>query len=280
MSQLPIKPLSPEEQQRLMSQMYLLMAKQVKSYHKHHHMGENSSVPVELAQELMESIEYTINQVSGVYAHPNVEEALRLGQEILQSKAEKAKSLLDLVVATAPGWQTECRWEAVQCLRQYLSAYDPLHLAHKAPDDLFYPTPVPLPEDLQGLDNCLFYLNILWMENQIMASYEDPALEELWALLPTDLLNQCEQVVLNGIGKAILYDRSDDLVFTEAERGALHTILSTQPIREVVHHAALRLCRQLNLPENASAYLCAAASQMTCRIEIAATHNNLAAIFL
>jgi len=30
---LPINPLSPEEQQRIMEQMYLLMGKQVQSYH-------------------------------------------------------------------------------------------------------------------------------------------------------------------------------------------------------------------------------------------------------
>ena len=72
MSHLPINPLSPEEQQRIMEQMYLLMGKQVQSYHKHRHMGNNSSVPVELAQDLMESIEYTIGLVGGVYAHRNI----------------------------------------------------------------------------------------------------------------------------------------------------------------------------------------------------------------
>ena len=66
MSQLPINPLSPEEQQKTMGPMYLLMARQVQSYHKHRHMGNNSSVPVELAQELMESITYTINLVGGM----------------------------------------------------------------------------------------------------------------------------------------------------------------------------------------------------------------------
>ena len=280
MSNLPINPLSPEEQQRIMSQMYLLMAKQVKSYHKIRHMGENSSVPVELAQELMESIEYTINQVGGIYAHPNVEEALRLGQEILESKLSKAKSMLELVNATAPQWQTECRWEALSYLRHYLEAYDHLHLAHKGPDDLFYPILISPPEGIQGIDSCLFYLNILWIENQIMASYDDAMLEHLWSRLPTDTLNQCEQVMLNGIGKAILFERRDDLVFTESEREKLHTILSTQPIGETVHHAALRLCRQLDLPENATAYFCAAASQMTYRLEIAATHNHLTTVFL
>ena len=117
MSQLPINPLSPEEQQRVMNQMYWLCGKQVQSYHKHRHMGSNSSVPVELAQELMESIEYTIGLVGGVYAHRNIGEALVLGQEVLESKLSKAKSMLELVNGTAPQWQTECRWEALRYLR-------------------------------------------------------------------------------------------------------------------------------------------------------------------
>ena len=114
MSHLPINPLSPEEQQRIMEQMYLLMGKQVQSYHKHRHMGSNSSVSVELAQELMESIEYTIGLVGGVYPHTNIGEALVLGQEILENKLSKAKSMLELVNGTAPQWQTECRWEALR----------------------------------------------------------------------------------------------------------------------------------------------------------------------
>lgn len=155
MNHLPINPLSPEEQQRIMEQMYLLMGKQVHSYHKHRHMGNNSSVPVELAQDLMESIEYTINQVGGIYAHPDVEDALRLGQGILENKLNKARSMLELVSATAPSWQTECRWDAIDYLRRYLNQYDHLHLAHKGPDDLFYPILIVPTEGIQGIDSCL-----------------------------------------------------------------------------------------------------------------------------
>lgn len=280
MKNLPMQPLSPEEQQRLMGEFYLLMGKQVKSYHKLRRMGENSSVPVELAQELMESMEYTVEQVGGLRAVRNAEEALRLGQELLGSKAEKARSMLELVAATAPAWQTECRWEALNCLRQYLADYDHLHLAHRGPDELFYPILVSVPDGLKGIDLGLFYLNVLWLENQIMAGFADAALERLWSRLPTDTLNQCEQVMLNGIGKAILTNHSNDLVFTEAERDKLHAVLSVQPAKVTVHHAALRLCRQLELPENASAYLCAAAAQMLPRLEAALQHDNLSAIFL
>ena len=90
MSQLPITPLSPEEQQGLMEQMYRLCGKQVQSYHKHHHMGSNSSVSMELAQELMESILYTTNLVGGVHAHKNTEDALILGQKQIDRQHKTA----------------------------------------------------------------------------------------------------------------------------------------------------------------------------------------------
>ena len=44
MNHLPINPLSPEEQQRFLEQMYLLMGKQVQSYHKERSMDSISSL--------------------------------------------------------------------------------------------------------------------------------------------------------------------------------------------------------------------------------------------
>jgi hypothetical protein len=106
---LPISPLSPEEQQKLLGQMYLLMGKQVESYHKHRRMGSNTSISQELARELMESLEYTLNLAGGPGG--DLEKTLRLGREILANKTQQAKKLLALVHATAPDWQTVCRWE-------------------------------------------------------------------------------------------------------------------------------------------------------------------------
>jgi hypothetical protein len=262
-SQLPINPLSPEEQQRLMEQLYLLMAKQVKSYHKHHHMGEHSSVPVELAQELMESIEYTINQAGGMAAHPNVEKTLKLGQEILEGKLGKAKALLDLVAGTAPQWQTECRWEALRYLRHYLARYDHLHLAHKGPDDLFYPILISPPEGIQGIDSCLFYLSILWIENQIMAGVSDHALEQFWHRLPAAALNQCEHLLINGLGKALLGSGLDPLTFAPEEELQIAFAMLTAT-EEKLHSAAMLLCQWLDLKdENAKRYVQAVIPQLS-----------------
>ena len=280
MNHLPINPLSPEEQQRIMEQMYLLMGKQVQSYHKHRHMGSNSSVPVELAQELMESIEYTIGLVGGVYAHRNIGEALVLGQEILENKLSKAKSMLELVNGTAPQWQTECRWEALRYLRHYLEQYDHLHLAHKGPDDLFYPILISPPEGIQGIDRCIFYLNIMWIENQIMAGVPEDILEQFWDRLPAASLNQCEHLLINGIGKALLRTGIDPLVFETEEHMQLIVALMSAT-EERLRAAAKLLCEWLNLKnENAHMYVESVVPQLTMWIGDNVRNDNLGNLFI
>lgn len=280
MSHLPIHPPSREQQQKIMSQMYLLMGKQVQSYHKHRHMGSNSSVPVELAQELMESIEYTMNLAGGVYANGNIEETLKLGQEILENRVSKAKSMLELVTSTAPQWQTECRWEALRYLRHYLDRYDHLHLAHKGPDQLFYPILISPPEGIQGIDSCLFYLNILWIENQIMAGVPDDALEELWDRLPSDTLNQCEHLLINGVGKAMLGAGIVPLVFKPGEHFQIMAALA-EATEESLKCAANRLCQWLDLKdEYARMYVEAVIPQLMQWIGDGGRNGNLENLFV
>ena len=280
MSHLPINPLSPEEQQRIMEQMYLLMGKQVQSYHKHRHMGNNSSVPVELAQDLMESIEYTMRLVGGVYAHRNIEEALVLGQEILESKLRRAKSMLELVNGTAPRWQTECRWEALRYLRHYLEQYDHLHLAHKGPEDLFYPILISPPDDIQGIDSCIFYLNIMWIENQIIAGVPDDALEQFWERLPAATLNQCEHVLINGIGKVLIGTGLAPLTFEPDEHMQLIAAM-LEATEEKMKTAATLLCQWLNLEdENARMYVEAIIPQLSKWIGDNIRTGNMDNIFL
>ncbi len=280
MSQLPINPLSPEEQQKIMDQMYLLMGKQVQSYHKHRHMGNNSSVTVELAQELMESVTYTVSLVGGVYAHRNIGEALQLGQEILASRLSKAKSMLELVNGTAPRWQTECRWEALRYLRHYLDHYDQLHLAHQGPDDLFYPILISPPEGIQGIDCCIFYLNILWIENQIMAGVPEASLEQFWNRLPAATLNQCEHLLINGIGKALLGAGIDPLVFEPEEHMRLIVALMSTTEGKLKDSAQL-LCQWLDLKdENARMYVEAVIPQLAMWLGDNVCNVELSSLFI
>ena len=259
---LPINPLTPEQQQKLMGQMYTLMGKQVQRYHKQRHMGNNSSVSMELARELMESIEYTIGQSGGIYGYANVEEALQRGQELLEEKVRKARSMLELVQATAPAWQTECRWEAIGYLRHYLDSYDHLHLAHRGPDELYYPILISTPEEIQGVDKALFYLNILWIENQIMDAVSEETLDALWDRLPAAVLNPCEQLLRNAVGKILIGTDIEPLTFQQEEYLQLvYALLGAT--EESLRASAKRLCCRLDLKnESAIMYVEAVAMQL------------------
>ena len=246
MSQLSINPHSPEEQREIMEQMYRLCEKQVKSYHKHRHMGNNSSVPIELAQDLIESIVYTVDLAGGVHTNKNIEEALLLGQKILENRLNQAKSMLELVNGTAPQWQTECRWEALRCLRHYLDSYDHLHMAHKYPENLYYPILISPPEGIKGIDSCLFYLNILWIENRIIAGIPDDTLNRFWDHLPNGSPNQCEHLLINGMGKALINAGLTPLVFQPDEYQQLLSVLLSATV-ETLQSAGNRLCQWLDL---------------------------------
>lgn len=263
MNKLPVNSLPPEAQQRTLRQLYALMEKQVRSYTRHRHMGEHSSIPAELARDMIESISYTVGLAGGVAPGRDLEEALRLGQAILDARLQKAKDMLELVSATAPRWQTECRWEALGYLRRYLANYDPAHLAHKGPEGLFYPVPVPRPEGIQGMDCCNFYLQAMWIENQIMDAVPEEALGEFFRRLPVDTLNPCEPLLTNGLGKALLKTGIDPLVFTPEDHRRIGAIMA-QSTEKTLQDAAERLARWLDLKnEPARAYVEAVIPRLT-----------------
>lgn len=280
MSLLPVTHLSPEQQQKAMSQIYRLCGKQVENYRKHRHLGSSTSVPVELAQDLVKSIVYTLDTAGGLGAHEDIEEGLLLGQQILSSRLLKAKTLLELVNATAPQWQTECRWEALRYFRRYLDHYDHLHFAHKGPDDLLYPIPISHPDDIRGIDRTIFYINTLWVENQIMAAIPDTLLDQLWDRLPQDALNQCEYLLINGIGKTLIGSDLSNLVFTPDEYSQLICSMANAS-DETLYSAAEDLCQQLNIiDDNCRKYVYAIMPQLSIWTDKRANMGNIANLFI
>ena len=220
-----IRPLTPEQQNRLSRDLYALLEKQVKSYHKHRHMGENSSVPVETAQELLQSVWYTLELSGGYTPDLALELQLLRGQEILKKRLEDAKKLHRLVSATAPDFRTDFHWDTVEALGRWLDAYDLLHFAHQGPEILDYPLLMPVPEELKGLDYGLFYLNALWRENQILHSLSQEAVENLHLRCPPGWWdgpqNLCEQPLFNALALAILDLPPGDLTVSNAQEEAL-----------------------------------------------------------
>lgn len=160
----------------------------------------------------------------------------------------------------------------------------PIHLAHREPSERFYPMLVSLPDSIRGVDCCLFYLNTLWLENRIMAAMDEKDLEQLWNRLPPDTLNQCEPLILNGIGKAVISPCLDKLTFDEMDYASLGAVLrgkTPESIHEQLKSAAQRSCERLALTDaNAAACVKTAVPQLQMRLEGALPQNRLFCIFV
>lgn len=262
MNQLSANTLKPQ-------QLYSLLAGQVRSYHRHYHMGENSSVPTEVAQELLESIRYTLDTVPGTRLEP--------GQQVLAEKLERAKRLHRLVEATAPEVRSQCHWETVRDLGQFLEGYDHLHFAHRIPEELYYPLLMPIPEEIRGVDYALAFLNCLWRENQILEAFPAGAVEELYACLPPDYWeapqNLCEQPLWNGLANVLLGEPLDRLYLEDRER--LTGILRSGPD---LAEAMKRLCQILEIP--CVDYAMGAVAQLRPRLAVALPGGDLSALFV
>lgn len=276
-----IRPLTPEQQNRLSRDLYILLEKQVKSYHKSRHMGENSSVPAEIAQELLQSVWYTL-EISGGYT-PDVPLDLQLlrGQESLKKRLEDARKLHRLVSDTAPDFRTDFHWDTVEALGRWLETYDPLHFAHRIPDMPDYPLLVPVPEELKGLEYGLFYLNALWQENQALHSLSGPALEALYLRCPPGWWdapqNLCEQPLFNALALAMLGLPPGDLTLSESQEETLLSLCTGKDLASLLSQAANRLQNESDLPAD---LLHAAAAQLKSRLEIALAKGELSTVFI
>lgn len=268
--------LSPVLTPRQQLQLHELLADQVKSYHHFYHMGENSSVPTETAQELLRSVWYTLDLGSG----DSLAERLGAGQEVLASRVEKARQLHRLAEATCPDYQDRYRWETIAALGRYLQRYDHLHFAHRIPEDLDYPLLTPPPEGLTGIDYCCYYLNCLWLENQILYHFSGKAVAELFLHLPPDYWeapqNLCEPVLTNALGRLLL-DKSMDSLLVDPE--ALLPLLE-RDAGEKLYAAMERLARLPGFSRGESEYARAVVPAVLPRLLAALPGGNLHYIFI
>ncbi len=225
-------------------EIYTLLASQVQSYFSHRHMGVNTSVTAELAQELLESLMYTLRFATGGEIH----EALAQGQAILSEKLEQAHKMLRLVSGTA-GAGSQWFWQTLRQLESYLENYDYLHLAHRIPVWLDYPLVRSVPEELLGIDWVLAYLNCLWMENQILYAFPAGVWERLQDALPVDAGIAPENLVQPPLQDALKNKLSD--LATDADW----------------EEAKIAVCRELGLQGSVADYAMAALNDAQVRLQ-------------
>lgn len=270
------QPLTPQQQKRLSLELYGLLGEQVKGYHAHYHMGENSSVPTEVARELLDSIQFTLDIIGGYRPGEPIEAQLAHGQAVLSEELAETEGLYRLVAGTAPEFQSQCHWEALERMGKYLARYDLRHFAHRSPPEPDYPLLRPLPDGLGGIYRAKGFLRCLWLENQLLEAM--PGAAELLALAPPGYWdapqNLCEQPLWNALAKALLDAPLEPLALSGEERERLAGALEGD-----IRAAMERLCEELSFSPDMRRYALGAVDSLLPRLDAARIHGNFQYLF-
>jgi hypothetical protein len=217
-----------------------LMAKEVERYTN----GESSSVPVEKAQELLQSITYQI----GVYLKtiPDMQQKLELlktekpevmfyrGMELVTGYREKALQLLTRLQENDRRLASIAYQDTVyHGIPEFFHDYNIEYGAHEMPGAIDYPLMNSVPDYL-GVEFVYEYLKRLTTEDRILDRFSSRTLQLLVDRYDREaehlLINLCELAMINALGCELLGKELSELLLSKAEVGEIMEKLSGQGI--------------------------------------------------
>jgi len=179
-------------------------------------MGDSSSVPVEVAEELLRSICFTLHCAteSGIVsakelARPHdLRGLLKRGQAEIKDLIKKGKKLLGDVVRTTPQIENISYRDTLSGLAGFFKKYDWRYFAHEIPASIDYQLCRPVPDNLYGIKYINEYLGRLSIENRVIGSFDVDIVISLLKCHCPDyrglLINLYEPVAANAMGLALL----------------------------------------------------------------------------
>jgi hypothetical protein len=289
---MPVDALADEDIRDIRFKLWKLLGKRTECFT----MGDSSSVPVETAQELMESISFTI----GLYMKSkggdpalllrtaDLQELLKAGWTEIEAQLKTGKELLQKVRETAPSVENRSYKDTLKGIEVFFKKYDYRFFAHEIPGDIDYQLCHPLPGELQGIEYINGYLRRLLTENRFCGCFAPERIVPLLRSYCSDyrglLINLYEPVAVNALGLAMLDGDILSLEIGDDGRSKLLAFFksnSREDVLEALKLSADKLYRSLQLEDNTvSEYLLRTASDLYWRINAALPSECLDGIFL
>jgi hypothetical protein len=270
-------PFSPQEtallQRRLMPLLELQMRLQTQ--------GDSASLPAEEAEELLESIVFTLRFHLETFGLPA---RTMLTAELATLFAQAQQTLLKCVAETETVYQTVCRdvrlWgsrslrDTLRGIGEELPFYDARLFAHRVPCEIDYQLCLPVSETLLGIAYLRTYLQRLQTENDLLSRLPPARVQALLVRACPEyrqlLQNLYEPVAANVIGLALLGGGETLLEITvpQAQRIAEQLkALSPADARALLRTAASDACRRLAIADPLAVdYCCRTAEALYPRI--------------
>ena len=258
-------------------------------------MGDSSSVPVEIAEELLKSITFLLNKetknpqsIVKLFESESLESAWKHSWTTIEKDIAKGKELLEEVIKTSTGIENISYEDTVVEIGRGFKVYDYRFCAHEIPCSIDYQLSNAVSEDLQGIDFINEYLTRLLFENKFCNNF---AKEKIIGILKSYykdyqrlLINIFEPLLTNIIGLDLVEADIFKLEMKSYEREVLLYTFKNITIKEIEEElikSANSVCNKLKIVSDFEInYLKMTALNLLPRIEEGIKNNNLENIFL
>lgn len=284
--------MSESEIREFQKSLWSVLAMQVQRYT----MGDSSSVPVETAQELLNSICFCIRMyMKEASVDLNVLKKLSAGdlffkgRMVIEKAVNDGRQLLSRAIDTAPHWLDNLSYiNTLNEISVFFKKYDYRFLAHEIPCSIDYQLSQPVSEELLGIEYINEYLRRINIENLFINRFDPEGvtllLESCFPEYKALLINLYEPVAANAIGLALINGNITALDVTESDRLVLIEYFRewTDAVAlEKLQKAAAFVCSCLDIgDETAKNYIRQTAKDLYPRISAAASAGSLDNVFL
>ncbi|MDD6612651.1 MAG: DUF6179 domain-containing protein [Clostridiales bacterium] len=283
---LPVEGLTADQTLTIQRQLYLLLARQTQKYTS----GESSSIPEELAAELLDSICFCLEQHEAglhVLLHGDGTEALEEGIRRIGRKQVHGRVLWQQICNHLPPVENQSMLDTLGGIGTFLKQYNSRFFAHQIPGDIDYQLSAPVSEQLKGVDYINEYLKHLAVENSFLRQFTKEALEPVLNSYCPDyrglLVNLYEPVAANALGCSLLDRDIHALIIPPDGYTALYGYFAGQTtgeIKQILCRAAQRLSEQMDMwSASARQYLHAYAERLVPRIAAVRSADGLRGSF-
>ncbi|WP_196000402.1 DUF6179 domain-containing protein [Clostridium sp. 1001271B_151109_B4] len=283
--------ISNEEKEIMQIKLWTLLGKVTERYT----MGDSSSVPVEIAEELLKSITFLLNKemknsqsIVKLFESESLESAWKDSWATIEKDIAKGKELLEEVMKTSTGIENISYEDTVVEIEKGIKVYDYRFFAHEIPCSIDYQLSNAVSEDLQGIDFINEYLTRLLFENKFCNNFEKEKIIEILKSYCKDykglLINIFEPVLTNVIGLDLVEADIFKLEIKSYEREVVLYTFKNMTIKEIEEElikSANSVCNKLKIVSDFEInYVKMTALNLLPRIEEGIKNNNLENIFL
>lgn len=289
-----LKLLSDAELEDIQIQSTKLLAKQVERYTE----GDSSSVRVEIAQSILQSVLYSIGICLKDFPDTDISlEAIkktpltdlyRQGRKIIEKKINIAKHLLHLIQNEKIQTDNFAYNDTIENgLMGFFPKYDVDYAAHDTPGSIDYPLNIDK-MDLVGIEYIYDYLQKFYWENTFCKKFSDYDIacvlrgyDEKYQDL---LVNIFRVVFTNALGCTLVNKNASRLEIEASDRQCLQEklkVLSEDELCEVLKSSSAKLCKELDISnEFLLEYISQTLKDIGERIKNALENEHLESIFV